>query len=69
MPLPPLFDQEARGATLLSAGVMLMAPVKSVLAAQTIKLQAQTLAEDCGIRRLVLNYDAMRGIECEGMLF
>jgi endonuclease len=47
----------------------LLAPVKGVLAAQTIKLQARTLAEDRGIRCLVLDYDAMRGIEREGTLF
>jgi RecB family endonuclease NucS len=47
----------------------LLAPVKGVLAAQTIKPQARTLAEDRGIRCVVLDYDAMRGIEHEGTLF
>jgi RecB family endonuclease NucS len=47
----------------------LLAPVKGILAAQTIKLQARTLAEDRGIRCVVLDYDAMRGIEREGTLF
>jgi len=47
----------------------LLAPVKGVLAAQTIKPQARTLAEDRGIRCVVLDYDAMRGIEREGTLF
>ena len=47
----------------------LLSPVRGVLAAQTIKLQARTLAEDRGIRCLVLDYDAMRGIEREGTLF
>jgi hypothetical protein len=47
----------------------LLAPVQGVLAAQTIKLQARTLAEDRGIRCVVLDYDAMRGIEREGTLF
>jgi endonuclease len=47
----------------------LLAPVKGVLAAQTIKLQARTLAEDRGIRCVVLDYDAMRGIEPENTLF
>ena len=47
----------------------LLSPVKGVLAAQTIKPQARTLAEDRGIRCLVLDYDAMRGIEREGTLF
>ena len=47
----------------------LLTPVRGVLAAQTIKLQARTLAEDRGIRCVVLDYDAMRGIEREGTLF
>ncbi len=47
----------------------LLAPVKGVLAAQTIKPQARTLAEDRGIRCVVLDYDAMRGIKREGTLF
>jgi RecB family endonuclease NucS len=47
----------------------LLAPVKGVLAAQTIKPQARTLAEDRGIRCVVLDYDAMRGVEREGTLF
>jgi endonuclease len=47
----------------------LLFPVQGVLAAQTIKLQARTLAEDRGIRCVVLDYDTMRGIEREGTLF
>ena len=47
----------------------LLSPVHGVLAAQTIKLQARTLAEDRGIRCVVLDYDAMRGIERVGTLF
>jgi len=47
----------------------LLTPVKGVLAAQTIKPQARTLAEARGIRCVVLDYDAMRGIELEGTLF
>jgi len=47
----------------------LLSPVQGVLAAQTIKLQARTLAEDRGIRCVVLDYDAMRGIERVGTLF
>jgi endonuclease len=47
----------------------LLSPVHGVLAAQTIRLQARTLAEDRGIRCVVLDYDAMRGIEREGTLF
>jgi RecB family endonuclease NucS len=41
----------------------LLAPVRGVLAAQTIKPQARTLAEDRGIRCVVLDYDAMRGTD------
>ncbi len=40
-----------------------LAPVTGVFAAQEIKPQARTLAEDRGIRCVVLDYDAMRGIE------
>jgi hypothetical protein len=47
----------------------LLSPVQGILAAQTIKLQARTLAEDRGIRCVTLDYDAMRGIEREGTLF
>ena len=45
----------------------LLAPVKGVLAAQTIKPQARTLAEDRGIRCVILDYDAMRGAD-DGVL-
>lgn len=45
----------------------LLAPVKGVLAAQTIKPQARTLAEDRGIRCLVLDYEAMRGTEDDSL--
>ena len=41
----------------------LLAPVRGIFAAQEIKPQARTLAEDRGIRCLVLDYDAMRGID------
>ena len=47
----------------------LLSPVHGVLAAQTIKLQARTLAEDRGIRCVTLDYDSMRGIERVGTLF
>lgn len=46
-----------------------LAPVQGVFAAQEIKPQARTLAEDRGIRCLVLDYDAMRGMEDENTLF
>ena len=40
-----------------------LAPVKGVYAAQEIKPQARTLAEDRGIECLVLDYDNMRGLD------
>jgi RecB family endonuclease NucS len=40
-----------------------LAPVAGVFAAQEIKPQARRLAEDRGIRCLVLDYDAMRGLD------
>ncbi len=40
-----------------------VAPVSGVFAAQEIKPQARMLAEDRGIRCLVLDYDAMRGLD------
>ncbi len=48
----------------------LLAPVTGVFAAQEIKPQARTLAEDRGIRCLILDYDEMRGVEQnDGRLF
>ncbi len=41
----------------------LLAPVRGVFAAQEIKPQARTLAEDRGIRCLVLDYAELRGID------
>ena len=41
----------------------LLAPVSGVFAAQEIKPQARTLATDRGIRCLLIDYDAMRGLE------
>lgn len=41
----------------------LLAPVEGVFAAQEIKPQARVLAEDRGIRCLVLDYDAMKGVD------
>ncbi|GGK70135.1 endonuclease NucS [Nocardia camponoti] len=40
-----------------------LAPVTGVFAAQQIKPQARTLAEDRGIRCLTLDYDELRGTE------
>lgn len=46
-----------------------LAPVQGVFAAQEIKPQARTLAEDRGIRCVVLDYDAMRGMQNLNTLF
>ncbi|GMA30701.1 endonuclease NucS [Litorihabitans aurantiacus] len=40
-----------------------LAPVRGVLAAQSIAPQARTLATDRGIDCLLLDYDAMRGVD------
>ena len=40
----------------------LLAPVSGIFAAQEIKPQARVLAEDRGIRCVVLDYDALRGV-------
>jgi RecB family endonuclease NucS len=47
----------------------LLAPVSGVLAAQSIAPQARTLAEDRGIRCVILDYDELRGIDRVGTLF
>jgi len=41
----------------------LLSPVEGVFAAQEIKPQARVLAEDRGIRCLVLDYQEMRGVD------
>ncbi|HSS67180.1 MAG TPA: endonuclease NucS [Nocardioidaceae bacterium] len=41
----------------------LLAPVRGVLAAQTIAPQARTLAEDRGIQCVVVDYDELRGMD------
>ena len=47
-----------------------IAPVHGVLAAQAIAPQARTLATDRGIDCLLLDYDAMRGVDdVEARLF
>lgn len=43
-----------------------LTPVRGVFAAQEIRPQARVLAEDRGIRCLVLDYDAMRGVDDAG---
>jgi hypothetical protein len=40
-----------------------LAPIRGVFAAQEIKPQARTLAEDRGITCLTLDYDQMRGLD------
>ncbi len=48
----------------------LLAPVQGVFAAQEIKPQARVLAQDRGIRCVVLDYDALRGVDdAESRLF
>ena len=44
----------------------LLAPVSGVFAAQEIKPQARTLAEDRGIRCLVVDYDELKGTSDSG---
>ena len=44
----------------------LLAPVRGVFAAQEIKPQARVLAEDRGIACVVLDYDALRGVDDSG---
>ena len=41
----------------------LLAPVTGIFAAQQIKPQARTLAQDRGIRCVVLDYDLLRGLD------
>jgi RecB family endonuclease NucS len=45
----------------------LLAPVQGVFAAQIIKPQARTLAEDRGIRCVTVDYDALRGVESDDL--
>jgi RecB family endonuclease NucS len=45
----------------------LLAPVQGVLAAQEIKPQARVLAEDRGIRCVVLDYEALKGSDDPGL--
>jgi RecB family endonuclease NucS len=48
----------------------LLAPVRGIFAAQQIKPQARTLAQDRGIDCVTLDYDAMRGVDdVESRLF
>ena len=62
--LAALYQLLLRGGTVdLACGVGVLAPVRGVFAAQEIKPQARTLAEDRGITCLVLDYEALRGID------
>ena len=45
----------------------LLAPVDGIFAAQEIKPQARVLAEDRGIRCVVLDYDALKGSDDPGL--
>jgi RecB family endonuclease NucS len=45
----------------------LLAPVRGIFAAQEIKPQARVLAEDRGIRCVILDYDALRGAPTDDM--
>ena len=45
----------------------LLAPVQGIFAAQEIKPQARVLAEDRGIRCVILDYDALRGAPRDDM--
>jgi RecB family endonuclease NucS len=45
----------------------LLAPVSGVFAAQEIKPQARVLAEDRGIRCLVLDYEELKGTSDSGL--
>jgi RecB family endonuclease NucS len=42
-------------------------PQRSVFAAQQIKPQARTLAQDRGIRCVTVDYDALRGAESDDL--
>ena len=45
----------------------LLAPVRGIFAAQEIKPQARVLAEDRGIKCVVLDYNAMRGVKSDDL--
>lgn len=55
-------EQLTRYVEMLNRDVLL-APVRGIFAAQEIKPQARTLAEDRGIECVTLDYDELRGIE------
>ena len=48
----------------------LLSDIRGIFAAQEVTRQARTLAEDRGIQVVVLDYDAMRGVDdAESRLF
>ena len=47
----------------------LLSGITGIFAAQQIKPQARTLAEDRGIRCVVLDYESMRGLVRDDVLF
>ena len=55
-------EQLARYVELMNRDPQL-APVGGILAAQTIRPQARTLAKDRGFRCVVVDYDALRGLD------
>ncbi len=56
-------EQLTRYLELMNRDPLLTPVAGGVFAAQQIKPQARTLAEDRGIRCLVVDYDALRGVE------
>jgi len=61
-------DQLTRYLDLLNRDPLLQ-PVSGLLAAQSITPQARVLAKDRGIRCVVVDYDALRGIQRDDTLF
>ena len=64
----PRRDRRRRAADALPRAAQprqLLAPVAGVFAAQQIKPQARTLADDRGIRCVTLDYDKMRGMDSD----
>jgi hypothetical protein len=64
-----LIDYDGSHPQTLMAQIYETGGILGVFAAQEIKLQARVLAEDRGIRCVILDYKALRGIEPENTLF
>jgi RecB family endonuclease NucS len=62
-------EQLTRYVEFLNRDPLLHPPVLGVLAAQEIKPQARTLAEDRGFRCILLDIDTLRGVTPENALF